>query len=152
MLRVARLGRMRGAWCRRWFFFFKQKTAYELRISDWSSDVCSSALKGRVSRRVAVSQSPACSASRMRLDEITSSASSTGATISVKKPRRRAWSARVTKSPQRPLPTPKSAPVTTPGSEEHMSEHQSLMPQSYDVFCSQKKIQYTQHSATKMNK
>src|SRR3546814_3366186 len=24
------------------FFFFKQKTAYELRISDWSSDVCSS--------------------------------------------------------------------------------------------------------------
>src|SRR3546814_8231120 len=30
---------------RRWcFFFFKQKTAYEMRISDWSSDVCSSDL------------------------------------------------------------------------------------------------------------
>src|SRR3546814_1002835 len=28
------------------FFFFKQKTAYELRISDWSSDVCSSDLIG----------------------------------------------------------------------------------------------------------
>src|SRR3546814_21042470 len=28
------------------FFFFKQKTAYELRISDWSSDVCSSDLAG----------------------------------------------------------------------------------------------------------
>src|SRR3546814_12652749 len=28
------------------FFFFKQKTAYELRISDWSSDVCSSDLVG----------------------------------------------------------------------------------------------------------
>src|SRR3546814_2526520 len=27
-------------------FFFKQKTAYEMRISDWSSDVCSSDLKG----------------------------------------------------------------------------------------------------------
>src|SRR3546814_7687319 len=27
-----------------WFFFFKQKTAYEMRISDWSSDVCSSDL------------------------------------------------------------------------------------------------------------
>src|SRR3546814_2423635 len=27
-----------------YFFFFKQKTAYELRISDWSSDVCSSDL------------------------------------------------------------------------------------------------------------
>src|SRR3546814_3302471 len=27
------------------FFFFKQKTAYEMRISDWSSDVCSSDLR-----------------------------------------------------------------------------------------------------------
>src|SRR3546814_2895961 len=36
-------------WCVRcsvfyFFFFFKQKTAYEMRISDWSSDVCSSDL------------------------------------------------------------------------------------------------------------
>src|SRR3546814_1907441 len=30
-----------GSYC---FFFFKQKTAYEMRISDWSSDVCSSDL------------------------------------------------------------------------------------------------------------
>src|SRR3546814_5273500 len=30
------------------FFFFKQKTAYEMRISDWSSDVCSSDLGGRL--------------------------------------------------------------------------------------------------------
>src|SRR3546814_9392988 len=29
------------------FFFFKQKTAYEMRISDWSSDVCSSDLQAR---------------------------------------------------------------------------------------------------------
>src|SRR3546814_3702261 len=29
------------------FFFFKQKTAYEMRISDWSSDVCSSDLRRR---------------------------------------------------------------------------------------------------------
>src|SRR3546814_6928884 len=29
------------------FFFFKQKTAYEMRISDWSSDVCSSDLTSR---------------------------------------------------------------------------------------------------------
>src|SRR3546814_1950247 len=29
------------------FFFFKQKTAYEMRISDWSSDVCSSDLVKR---------------------------------------------------------------------------------------------------------
>src|SRR3546814_8498151 len=30
--------------CSVFFFFFKQKTAYETRISDWSSDVCSSDL------------------------------------------------------------------------------------------------------------
>src|SRR3546814_9975090 len=30
--------------CYLFFFFFKQKTAYEMRISDWSSDVCSSDL------------------------------------------------------------------------------------------------------------
>src|SRR3546814_14993750 len=29
-------------------FFFKQKTAYELRISDWSSDVCSSDLRAEI--------------------------------------------------------------------------------------------------------
>src|SRR3546814_3763244 len=32
------------------FFFFKQKTAYEMRISDWSSDVCSSDLVLTVAR------------------------------------------------------------------------------------------------------
>src|SRR3546814_7846530 len=32
------------------FFFFKQKTAYEVRISDWSSDVCSSDLDEQVER------------------------------------------------------------------------------------------------------
>src|SRR3546814_7199529 len=30
------------------FFFFKQKTAYEMRISDWSSDVCSSDLDAQL--------------------------------------------------------------------------------------------------------
>src|SRR3546814_939100 len=39
---------VRTAWCvillSKFFFFFKQKTAYEMRISDWSSDVCSSDL------------------------------------------------------------------------------------------------------------
>src|SRR3546814_11799138 len=33
------------------FFFFKQKTAYEVRISDWSSDVCSSDLDRRRGER-----------------------------------------------------------------------------------------------------
>src|SRR3546814_2768581 len=34
------------------FFFFKQKTAYEMRISDWSSDVCSSDLLTDTGRMV----------------------------------------------------------------------------------------------------
>src|SRR3546814_5989658 len=36
-------------------FFFKQKTAYEMRISDWSSDVCSSDLLARENVTVALS-------------------------------------------------------------------------------------------------
>src|SRR3546814_9731561 len=35
------------------FFFFKQKTAYEMRISDWSSDVCSADLECAGDGRVA---------------------------------------------------------------------------------------------------
>src|SRR3546814_4931812 len=40
-----------------YFFFFKQKTAYEMRISDWSSDVCSSDL-GTTGYRVLVQHQP----------------------------------------------------------------------------------------------
>src|SRR3546814_1482248 len=40
-------------------FFFKQKTAYEMRISDWSSDVCSSDLPERpISRLVVLVAAP----------------------------------------------------------------------------------------------
>src|SRR3546814_5158610 len=42
------------------FFFFKQKTAYEMRISDWSSDVCSSDLRaGDRAHRVSGRRRPA---------------------------------------------------------------------------------------------
>src|SRR3546814_2571370 len=40
--------------CSQCFFFFKQKTAYEMRISDWSSDVCSSDLRAAALNLVAV--------------------------------------------------------------------------------------------------
>src|SRR3546814_10323013 len=36
------------------FFFFKHKTAYEMRISDWSSDVCSSDLLDHHARAIAI--------------------------------------------------------------------------------------------------
>src|SRR3546814_7027172 len=40
------------------FFFFKQKTAYEMRISDWSSDVCSSDLQAMQLGPIEVSDIP----------------------------------------------------------------------------------------------
>src|SRR3546814_6496010 len=46
------------------FFFFKQKTAYEMRISDWSSDVCSSDLR----RPLTVSPHPSTALSALLLD------------------------------------------------------------------------------------
>src|SRR3546814_18569306 len=50
--------------------FFKQKTAYEMRISDWSSDVCSSDLGAErinVARRLAIGRAH-CIAERFRLE------------------------------------------------------------------------------------
>src|SRR3546814_5656786 len=50
------------------FFFFKQKTAYEMRISDWSSDVCSSDLTRRTSS-ISTRRNAASCRSRGRLRE-----------------------------------------------------------------------------------
>src|SRR3546814_14384129 len=47
-------------------FFFKQKTAYEMRISDWSSDVCSSDLYSHACRAAAALRLPPQPASRSR--------------------------------------------------------------------------------------
>src|SRR3546814_7615155 len=57
------------------FFFFKQKTAYEMRISDWSSDVCSSDLEffpifGNSSHRAALQ------AAKVSVEEISARARS----------------------------------------------------------------------------
>src|SRR3546814_18200183 len=49
-------------------FFFKQKTAYEMRISDWSSDVCSSDLKTTTSRRIGAGCRPYRHAARRRTE------------------------------------------------------------------------------------
>src|SRR3546814_4068731 len=49
MGRIVVIETVRFCWyeCDVYLFFFKQKTAYEMRISDWSSDVCSSDLVER---------------------------------------------------------------------------------------------------------
>src|SRR3546814_2100615 len=104
------------------FFFFKQKTAYEMRISDWSSDVCSSDL---LQRRRHLWRAP-----RAR-----------------HRPRRRLDAA-----PDDHGPDPEDQRQLRPGtlecghgqapdrrSEEHTSELQSLMRISYAVFCLKKK-------------
>src|SRR3546814_2468032 len=44
------------------FFFFKQKTAYEMRISDWSSDVCSSDLVGTMVQEAYATSDAICAA------------------------------------------------------------------------------------------
>src|SRR3546814_5286677 len=49
-------------------FFFKQKTAYEMRISDWSSDVCSSDLREIDPEWVSELDGVALPASPIRLD------------------------------------------------------------------------------------
>src|SRR3546814_3365649 len=49
------------------FFYFKQKTAYEMRISDWSSDVCSSDLEGKGGKRDKKQRKPS---GRIRVDNV----------------------------------------------------------------------------------
>src|SRR3546814_9710140 len=118
------------------FFFFKQKTAYEMRISDWSSDVCSSDLErdgsGNGFHRIPNPESPipAFRAARPR------------------GPLKYSWTqgwSRFSISDSGPTATTfLSASTATRSqiayrSEEHTSELQSLMRISYAVFCLKKK-------------
>src|SRR3546814_7415250 len=122
------------------FFSFKQKTAYEMRISDWSSDVCSSDLRGSPSaRRGSASPAaaprrrqhgrsgagpprPSCAASHRGEPPIGVRGEvhrqGLGHRLDFHHLKRRAAAAR---------------------SEEHTSELQSLMRISYAVFCLKKK-------------
>src|SRR3546814_5769854 len=121
-----------------YFFFFKQKTAYEMRISDWSSDVCSSDLMKRVLvvyfsqtgqlRRVAESLCAPLTAAGVEVD----------------------WCALQPRQPY-PFPWPffrffDQFPETV-RSEEPTSDLQSLMRISYAVFCFKKKT----HLLTRTN-
>src|SRR3546814_2406046 len=111
------------------FFFFKQKTAYEMRTSDWSSDVCSSDLcqsyrqTGSSTAFETISLSPCARAAYSNIPLISSGASCIN---------------------PRNMLHPSSPHCGEEGcsmlrSEEHTSELQSLMRISYAVFCLKKK-------------
>src|SRR3546814_6950090 len=116
------------------FFFFKQKTAYDMRISDWSSDVCSSDLLSFTGHNSAPRLSPLRN----------------GATPYAPAPDCRPAS-------DHDVGYARGGPRAGDGrggsggaarrtrdvrSEEHTSELQSLMRNSYAVFCLKKKKQY----------
>src|SRR3546814_1492478 len=130
------------------FFFFKQKTAYEMRISDWSSDVCSSDLPRRraILPRPARVGHPAQSSSRWRA--IASEGGETkGAPMSpasaARTPARSthiAASISVSSSVSAGSSARARQPIISDErSEEHTSELQSLMRISYAVFGLKKK-------------
>src|SRR3546814_4535120 len=137
-------------------FFFKQKTAYEMRISDWSSDVCSSDLAEILprnsdadvqswsalqdfSRRCANCSSalrPADSSSRVNCARIAASSASRRCSSSLTRARSACTSAA---GDDASAPASAAVSVATGRSEEHTSELQSLMRISYAVFCLKKK-------------
>src|SRR3546814_8662825 len=134
-------------------FFFKQKTAYEMRISDWSSDVCSSDLWSRqlfialcrrygikpfrytrMHRQTVIIRAPA-SFVQMTLwpefEELSSALTAHLDEITTKIIREEVHEA--TQDADR--------------SEEHTSELQSLMRSSYAVFCLKKQNKQKHHQS-----
>src|SRR3546814_10426266 len=134
------------------FFFFKQKTAYEMRISDWSSDVCSSDLAAPRRVEGAFEGTPlllvvACQVAHQvgrflgmlgvaRDGELLAAQCCRGPAVFPRRQRRDADLAF-----HRAVPGVGERPGIRPvahRSEEHTSELQSLMRISYAVFCLKK--------------
>src|SRR3546814_5957779 len=123
-------------------FFFKQKTAYEMRISDWSSDVCSSDLRaGSAGAR----PGPLRRAGRSR---------AAGRWSAALRSCRCGGGCATRKARSLPRPEPSATPehagrrYRPARSEEHTSELQSLMRTSYAVFCLKKNTYIIRTSKT----
>src|SRR3546814_6519739 len=110
------------------FFFFKQKTAYEMRISDWSSDVCSSDL---IASSTAVLPPPITATFFPRKKKPSQVAQA-------ETPAPRSFCSLSSPSQRADAPVAITS-VSPTRSEEHTSELQSLMRLSYAVFCLKKK-------------
>src|SRR3546814_3471640 len=131
-------------------FFFKQKTAYEMRISDWSSDVCSSDLLGGTVEKL---RPPSRDLVRMNVELLRQLRQRLLATD------RRQGHLRLERPTVVPSGTSRHLVLLSRGilaafrqeihlrSEEHTSELQSLMRISYAVFCLKKKNTNIQHKS-----
>src|SRR3546814_1054157 len=122
------------------FFFFKQKTAYEMRISDWSSDVCSSDLLSSLRLMGTGSAAiPAWAIDGIEREfgiEIINFFGSNEGTSLLSTPREVPDPAmRATLFPRFGRPEFDWPTFPPTRSEEHTSELQSLMRISYAVFC-----------------
>src|SRR3546814_10507723 len=122
------------------FFFFKQKTAYEMRISDWSSDVCSSDLQA--AEAVAHRGNRNLLGGRAQFVRIASPPDyQQGETVRIMHIHHihvsAAWIAMFAYASVGLVSA--AALISMSRSEEHTSELQSLMRISYAVFCLTKK-------------
>src|SRR3546814_1625787 len=117
------------------FFFFKQKTAYEMRISDWSSDVCSSDLRARAPAHIALKE---VEQSKQQQDD-DDPERCVPAEIHGEYSLQASGQASRRQGAGRPRPFGQR-------SEEHTSELQSLMRLSYAVFCLTQQTRHNTHT------
>src|SRR3546814_7221919 len=127
-----------ACWCVfvTWVFFIKRKTAYELRISDWSSDGCSSDLGCESDLTLAA----------LGIRDRTWTQEHRDAPLADEIPRRvgnpcgqAVWTGRTRVRQHRARARAHAGAASAGRSEEHTSELQSLMRISYAVFCLTKK-------------
>src|SRR3546814_10012374 len=127
------------------FFFFKQKTAYDMRISDWSSDVCSSDLAAVLVELLAVGGQ---AVQHPLLAELDVGAVLCGVCLALPRDvvdRGGQVGQPVARAIDRSDALRRQLVLVGLGagrSEEHTSELQSLMRISYAVFCLKKKNNY----------
>src|SRR3546814_3439190 len=130
-------------------FYFKQKTAYVMRISDWSSDVCSSDLGHQVHHAVVLDLRAPLQLAR-RLAEVLARR----VVVAV----HAVASVRVGAAARRVAGRVQAEDLGAHGvgdvhrSEEHTSELQSLMRISYAVFCLKKKTKQSNAKHKRMIK
>src|SRR3546814_2904197 len=130
-------------------FFFKQKTAYEMRISDWSSDVCSSDLGDDAAQAgndviapdpaaPAPAPDPADMATQCDADAAQSYIGQDASEATVAEAKAAAGATGAPRAIKPGEPVTLDFPADRSG--EHTSELQSLMRNSYAVLCFKKKI------------